>query len=76
MCMCVCRRKAVLIAPGQDRLPIATSNSTSVAMTNKKQNPMKAEGSVATATFRNNKCGRDGGREEGRERSGRKEKTG
>lgn len=61
--MCVCRRKAVVIAPGQDGLAMATSNLTSVAMTNKKQNPVRVEGSVATATARNNKRAREPERE-------------
>lgn len=34
--VCVCLQKALLIAPGQDGLLMATSNLTSVAMTNKK----------------------------------------
>lgn len=69
MCVSVC---AVLIAPGQDRLLIATSNLTGVAMTNKKQNPMRVEGSVATATAKkNNERAREGVKErtkKGRER--------
>lgn len=35
---------AVLIAPGQDRLLMATSNLTGVAMTNKKAEPHESEG--------------------------------
>lgn len=66
----MCRRKAVLIAPGQDRLLTATSDLTSVAMTNKKQNPARVEGSVASATARNNEGAREGGR------GGMKEKKG
>jgi len=69
--VCVC--KAVVIAPGQDRLLTATSNLTSVAMTNKKQNPIRVEGSVAKATAKNNERAREGVKE--RTKKGRKTHT-
>ena len=65
VCPCVCASKAVLIVPGQDRLLMATPNLSSVAMTNKKQNPERAEGSVTTATARNKERAREGEKEKG-----------
>ena len=48
---------------------------TSVAMTNKKQNPVRAEGSVASATARNNERSKEGGMEGKKGWNERKKKT-